>query len=212
MARAQNQPRTRVTSTGYVILGLIGQGRQSGYQIKASVDRSARFFWALSYGQIYPELRRLEAGGFIQGEASPEGGRQRRFFTLTAAGRAALDAWLRTPPQVLAVRNEGLLKLFFADEIGLTDVLGLVRAQRRLHEQRLEALEPMLPFAQASGAAGEVRFPVEVLEFGIAQGRWALDWWTALEARLETETAPSPAKQVKGRPKTARAHKESGEA
>ena len=43
-----------------VILGLLSIGPRSGYDIKAVVDRSTRFFWAASYGQIYPELRRLE--------------------------------------------------------------------------------------------------------------------------------------------------------
>ena len=129
----------------------------------------------------------MEAGGFIEGEASPEGGRQRRVFTLTDAGRSALATWLAIPPQILEVRHEGLLKLF-ADVMEPSQVLGLVGAQRRLLEQRLDALEPKLPFAQASRAAGEVRFPVEVLEFGVAQARWALDWWTALEARLEAES------------------------
>ena len=44
-----------------VILGLLAVRPLSGYDIKAIVDRSTRFFWAASYGQIYPELRRLEA-------------------------------------------------------------------------------------------------------------------------------------------------------
>ena len=47
----------------------------SGYDIKAIVDRSTRFFWAASYGQIYPELRRLEAEGLVEGEDAPNGGR-----------------------------------------------------------------------------------------------------------------------------------------
>jgi len=209
MDDAQGRQPTTVTPTGYVILGLIGQGRKSGYDLKAAVDRSARFFWALSYGQIYPELRRLEAGGFIEGEASPEGGRQRRVFTLTDAGRSALATWLAIPPQILEVRHEGLLKLFFADVMEPSQVLGLVRAQRRLLEQRLDALEPKLPFAQASRAAGEVRFPVEVLEFGVAQARWALDWWTALEARLEAESTSGTVMTPGARSVTASAHRES---
>jgi DNA-binding PadR family transcriptional regulator len=196
------------TPTGYLILGLISQGRKSGYEIKAAVDRSARFFWALSYGQLYPDLRRLEAGGLIEGEASPDGRRQRRFFKLTDAGRSALDAWLTIPPQILEVRNEGLLKLWFADTMGAKDVLGLVRGQRRLHEQRLEALESKLPFLLTSRAAGENRFPGEVLEFGVAQARWALDWWTALEARLESEAGQRPPTKRRDPRKTASVRRE----
>ena len=50
---------------------------RSGYEIKQLVDSSARFFWAASYGQIYPELKRLERAGLVASEASPRGARKR---------------------------------------------------------------------------------------------------------------------------------------
>ena len=63
-----------------VILGLLAIAPRSGYEIKAVVDRSTRFFWAASYSQIYPELRRLEQDGLIAGEDEPSGGRARRVY------------------------------------------------------------------------------------------------------------------------------------
>ena len=51
--------------TSYVILGMLRKGAKSGYEIKAKADISTRFFWAISYGQIYPELKRLERAGLI---------------------------------------------------------------------------------------------------------------------------------------------------
>ena len=35
-----------------VILGLLSYAPMSGYDMKQAVDRSTRFFWAASYGQI----------------------------------------------------------------------------------------------------------------------------------------------------------------
>ena len=46
----------RLNGTAYVILGMLGLGARTGYDIKRIVDQSTRFFWAASYGQIYPEL------------------------------------------------------------------------------------------------------------------------------------------------------------
>ena len=60
--------------------GAAGGGPRSGYDIKASVDRTIRHFWAASYGQIYPELKRLEAVGWIAGEDARNGGRPRRLY------------------------------------------------------------------------------------------------------------------------------------
>src|ERR671934_1769352 len=104
-----------LSSTAYVILGMLGWRPMSGYEIKSLVDKSTRLFWAASYGQIYPELRRLAAAGLIEGKASPQGGRRRNVYRLTPAGRRELRAWLNSDPQGSELRDEGLLKLFFAD-------------------------------------------------------------------------------------------------
>src|SRR6266516_4274883 len=107
-----------LSSTAYVILGFLGRRPMSGYEIKSLVDRSTRFFWAASYGQIYPELRRLADAGLIEGKASPQGGRKRNVYRLTPAGRRELRAWLETDAEAFELRDEGLLKLFFSDSSG----------------------------------------------------------------------------------------------
>src|SRR5215204_3771222 len=106
-----------LSSTAYVILGMLGWRPMSGYEIKSFVDKSTRFFWAASYGQIYPELSRLAKQGLIEGKAEPTGGRKRTVYKLTAAGRRALRDWHRTEPEVYETRDEGLLKLFLADAV-----------------------------------------------------------------------------------------------
>jgi len=100
-----------------VLLGLLSLGPLSGYDIKTVVDRSTRFFWAASYGQLYPELKRLEAEGLVEGEDQPNGGRSRRVYKLTAAGRQALHDWLLGSTVTVELRDESLLRLFFADAL-----------------------------------------------------------------------------------------------
>src|SRR5918996_4715616 len=100
--------------TAYVILGMLRHEPRSGYEIKSIVDRSTRFFWAASYGQIYPELRKLADAGLIEGKSKPSGGRKRTEYTLTPAGRKELRRWLEIEPEVFEMRDEGLLKLFFS--------------------------------------------------------------------------------------------------
>src|SRR2546421_10908850 len=105
-----------LSPTARVLLGMIRKGRRTGYEIKQLVDVSTRFFWAASYGQISPELKRLEDEGLIEGEdAASSDGRQRKPYRLTKDGERALDGWLRSPnPPLLEMRDEGLLKLFFS--------------------------------------------------------------------------------------------------
>src|SRR5215210_7111998 len=115
---ASTAPTTELSATAKVILGMLAMRPRSGYEIKQFVDDSARFFWAASYGQIYPELRKLAGQGLIEGTDEPQGGRKRTVYRLTPAGQAALSAWHEVPADIYELRDEGLLKIFMADAPG----------------------------------------------------------------------------------------------
>src|SRR5881409_2232969 len=152
--------------TAYVILGMLGWRPMSGYEIKSIVDKSTRFFWAASYGQIYPELRRLAAAGLIAGKASPQGGRRRNVYRLTPAGRKELRAWLDADPEVYELRDEALLKLFFADAAGGRSVAATLEAKRRTHERIGERLKEVETTGKPEG------FAYLVLRYGIEFNEW----------------------------------------
>ena len=110
------------------------------------VDNSTRFFWAASYGQIYPELRRLAEAGLIEGD-------RRRRVTAQADRLPAhrrrpqeLRGWLRRPPTTFETRDEGLLKLFFAGALPPRDAVRTLEAMRGAPQEtvaRLREIEPM---------------------------------------------------------------------
>jgi PadR family transcriptional regulator AphA len=167
-----------------VILGLLAHGPRSGYDIKAAVDRSTRFFWAASYGQIYPELRRLEAEGLVEGEDSPNGRRARRVYRLTPAGRAALVEWLAGPIETVELRDESLLRLFFADALPHEDALLLLEGRKRGHEEFLAVLR------EIDARPGiDPPFVDLVLRWGIDFHVWGAEWCETQIQRLSTETA-----------------------
>jgi PadR family transcriptional regulator, regulatory protein AphA len=171
-----------LSSTAYVILGMIRGRPRSGYEIKALVDRTTRFFWAASYGQIYPELKRLSEAGLVVGVDSPTGGRRRTVYEITADGEEELKAWLRQPPRTYEMREEGLLKLFFAGALPREEAVAILRAMRehRLAVSRqLRAMEP----AKAESAA-EDPFPLVVLRGGIEFTEWFADWCERMEAQV----------------------------
>src|SRR5712672_3541526 len=110
--------RPELSPTGRVILGMIAFGKTTGYEIKQFVDSTTRNFWAASYGQIYPELKRLEDQGLVRGQSEPSGGRARTVYELTEAGTGALEQWLESGGEtVYELRDEGMLKLFFSDSL-----------------------------------------------------------------------------------------------
>jgi PadR family transcriptional regulator AphA len=167
------------SDTGYVVLGMLALGARTGYDIKGIVDRSTRFFWAASYGQIYPELRRLQDAGLVTGRSSPTGGRKRTEYALTDAGRAELLRWLARPPSMPELRDESLLKLFFADALPLEHALEQLRQRRIGHEGFLDVLR------EIDARPGEdPRFVDLVLSYGIAYAEFNIAWCEEQEARL----------------------------
>src|SRR5262245_45092235 len=106
----------KLTPTSYVVLGLVASaGRCTPYDLKRLVAQSVGHFWSFPHAQLYAEPARLAGMGLLA-EERETGGRNRRHYTITAAGRAAVRAWLATPETTLAeIRDPGLLKLFFAD-------------------------------------------------------------------------------------------------
>src|SRR5437762_6010388 len=146
-------------------------GPRSGYDIKAVVGRSTRFCWAASYGQIYPELRRLEKEGLIEGEDAPTGGRNRRVYRLTKAGREALRDWLFRSTVTIEYRDESLLRLFFADALPHEEALLLLEGRKRGHEEYLETLR-----AIDARPGDDPQFVDLVLRWGISFNEWGAEW------------------------------------
>ena len=153
-----------LSPTGRVILGVLAVEARSGYDIKALTDKSTRFFWAASYGQIYPELKRLAEAGLIEGSDEPQGGRKRTVYSITRDGRKALAEWLSAPEQVHELRDEGLLKLFFAATQGKDEVVAAIEGKRDAHATKLAELREIEPHARAAERVG----PAEVLGYGLA--------------------------------------------
>jgi DNA-binding PadR family transcriptional regulator len=172
-----------LTHTAYVVLGMLRHEPRSGYEIKTVVDKSTRFFWAASYGQIYPELKRLAEAGLIDGRDEASGGRKRTVYTLTEAGRVELADWLARGAEVLEYRDEGLLKLFFAG-IDPEAAAAILEAKQRLHEEKLAALRTVETATLQIKEAGDP-FPDLVLRYGIESTEWMVAWCERVRAELE---------------------------
>jgi DNA-binding PadR family transcriptional regulator len=168
--------------TAYVILGILSLGPHSGYDVKQFADLSTRHFWATSYGQIYPELKRLTDSGLIKAENAPRGTRHRTLYHLTAKGKQTLHEWASDPAiQSLEIRDEMLLKLFFADAMSRKETVRHLEAMRRRHEEVADGLREHEPMASQQPH----RMKYEVMKFGIGLHEWCADWYGRLAKDLE---------------------------
>jgi DNA-binding PadR family transcriptional regulator len=181
----QRTDEAKLGAPAYVVLGMVGLGARSGYEIKRMVDLSIRFFWTISQAQIYPSLELLEQAELVQGRSEPQGRRPRRVFEITEKGESALRDWLiRQEPMPFELRDVGLLKLFFADALARPDALALLHAVRRRSEERVATLRAIAPTAELADEEGNAH-PLLTLRIGIAFHQAMIDVCEDFEPKLE---------------------------
>jgi DNA-binding PadR family transcriptional regulator len=149
----------------------------------------------MSLAKVYPELAQLEDAGLITRRDDPQGARSRHSYELTEAGERALVTWLRSsrdaPPQV---RDERLLRLFFADALPREDQLALLRRLRESDEAAAAWIrEQIVPLAGAAEQGG-TRFPVAVARLSADIYSYAARWLAAFEAELAEQPRPNRTK------------------
>jgi len=95
-----------------IVLAALESGPAHGYAIIETIRARSGATFDLPEGTVYPALHRLEAGGLLASEwVVPQGGRKRRVYALTPAGRDALakrrSAWDRFVQGVNAIVSGG---------------------------------------------------------------------------------------------------------
>jgi transcriptional regulator len=80
-------------STEFLILSLLGAEPRHGYELQKLIESRSRGVLTFNVASLYPLLYKMEDRGWIVGRwVEKAGERRRRFYTLTAAGRDALEA------------------------------------------------------------------------------------------------------------------------
>jgi PadR family transcriptional regulator AphA len=182
----------KARSSSFFVLGMLRLGTTSGYAIKKATDISMRYFWPTSLAQVYPELGRLEREGMVVRRDDSQGNRSRAAYEVSEEGRAALLEWLRgSEEKPLRVRDEGMLRLYFADALPVAERIRLVqRLRERNGATGAELREEVLPLAEAFAEESGIRFPAITARFGADLYAFAEEWFAKLERELAEESDP----------------------
>ncbi len=168
----------RSSSSMEVLLGLLSIESMSGYDLGQTIRSSVGHFWNESYGQIYPNLKRLAAEGLVTSRTERQKGKpDRHIYSITKKGRERLAAWLAVAPQPEIPRNELLLKLFFgvqaSPEISIQHVERMVESERaslrefaRIEQEISKNLQyPDAPYWKMAARFGQIEMEAHL--------RWA---------------------------------------
>jgi DNA-binding PadR family transcriptional regulator len=162
-----------LTPTSAIVLGLLEfLGKPSTpYDLKQAVGLTVGHFWTFQHAQLYTETARLAEAGLLH-EEREEGGRRRKTYSLTAAGRRALDDWRADlATEVPEFRDLGVLKLFLG-----ADPRAQATEQLAAHEAKLAEYYEIRRLDQGL----EPRGPFVALEAGIGYEKQMIRFWKRL--------------------------------
>jgi PadR family transcriptional regulator AphA len=187
-----------MTTLGYALLTLLARTPSSGYDLGRRLKDPIGFFWHARYNQIYPELAHLEAQGLIVHELVEQSDRpDKKVYTITETGLAALRRWATEPPEEAPARSELLLKAYTIWLADPAQAIQLFRAQaerhdhqQRLYEQRLAEWEqqPDWPVRADLPAFGDYA----TLRAGLGYEREYAAWCHWMVAQLEQRLNRQP--------------------
>ena len=119
-----------------MLLAALEDGPRHGYAIMEALRAGSGGQFDLPTGTIYPALHRLERAGLVRTTWSGEGGRRRRLYELTPAGRRMLDAIGDLPEDEREafdlVRVQGMTQTEAAQVLGVATVTVKRRLNRGL--------------------------------------------------------------------------------
>lgn len=115
--------RTEITTTSYLLLGLLAIKPWTTYELAQQMDRTVRRFWPRARSKVYEEPKKLAALGYATATDEQVGRRSRTKYSITPKGRRALRAWLGEPGAPPVLEWEQFAKLFFAEFSTKDDML-----------------------------------------------------------------------------------------
>jgi DNA-binding PadR family transcriptional regulator len=176
----------------FAILGLLHEAPMHGYELRKRLASPLGAFRALSYGSLYPALRRLLRAGLIVEETAPPseeatvttvatsprswGRRARRVYKLTAEGKERFAALVADGgPQTWDDDGFGVHMAFFSRTPAEVR-MRILEGRRRRVEERREGLRAAL------ARAGEQidRYTRELHRLGLESSEREVRWLNEL--------------------------------
>ncbi len=176
----------------HVILGLLLIAPQTFYALIKGFESGVALFYSASSGSIKRALDSLLARGLIEVASAESGGRGRKVYRPTDAGREEFRTWMAAEPAGPDLETAALSRLYF---LGLLEpaerpaVLHRVTARIEADLAVLTSLDEHLDTLDVpEGHRDLAAHQRAALDYGIAAHRFMLDWFRDHADR----TAPPP--------------------
>ena len=176
-------------SLNHALLSALAETPGTGAELVKRFDQTYGHFWASTHQQIYRELKKLEADGWVS--ASPSDKKTGSvIYTLRPAGRKALVAWTLDSNSHATARDPFMVRLRAMANVDDADPETALLQARTRHLARLQHYEALhrkhfgpvdTPLADAPGAplTRAKLLRQLVLDAGLRRERSQIDWCDA---------------------------------
>lgn len=167
----------------YIILGLLNQRPQTGYDLAKAFENEIGEFWQAQHSQIYPMLKRMETAGDITHEDTIAGEKlAKKQYSLTTAGHEKLVAWVSEPsPELAASKDEFILKLYFIKSADDPRLQPMLQEQAVLHRTQLAHLQRRRQTVFPDQTAIDQAYGhYLILDHAIGREQYYVDWLNQL--------------------------------
>ncbi|GAA4606561.1 DNA-binding PadR family transcriptional regulator [Actinoplanes octamycinicus] len=167
------------------LLAALIDRESSGYDLAKRFSVSVANFWTATPQQLYRELEKMEAEGLLSARMVKQDRRpDKRLFSVTEAGRAALHAFTRQDPKPTTVRDELLVQVEALSHADVGSVRAAIESRIEQSRQRVATYEASL--AEILGPRSHEEFlatgnrigPYLTLQRGISFERDNIAWGT----------------------------------
>ncbi len=127
------------------ILGLLKERSMHGYQLSRQLTDTLGGFWRVSYGSLYPTLRRLEKQGAVETVFDAEAvGRRKNVYRVTDKGETLFLELLQEAGHESSDDNRFRVRLAFFRYLAPETRIRLLERRRAYLEERLSTIKTSL--------------------------------------------------------------------
>jgi DNA-binding PadR family transcriptional regulator len=181
------------------ILGLLKERSMHGYQLSKRLTDTLGGFWRVSYGSLYPSLKRLEKQGAVEQVFDvQEVGRRKNVYRITEKGETVFRELLEhAGSDATGEDNRFRVRLAFFKYLAPESRIRLLERRRAFLEQRLDTIT-------ASLATNLDTYTLSLMQHGRESTEQDIAWVNGLIAAERRATETSKAKGGPKRRGTAR--------
>lgn len=170
------------------ILGLLKDRAMHGYELKKELSAQLGQFWQVSYGSLYPTVRRLEKNGAVERVfPTQEITRRKNIYRITPVGEKLFESRLCEHTAVMDDTRFGV-KLAFFRYISTADRVELLERRRAYLTEMVADLKDKLK----SYKEKIDDYTYRLMEHRVDTTRADLEWIDRLIAEEKLNTHPGP--------------------